>query len=140
MMHCICAFARYFYTMLHLGTPPRQFAVIVDSGSTITSVSCASCGSSCGLHHKARPALSHWALLQLRHNVLLSVIDACRCRTAFVLSLSDCHDALVVSKIDQTVQWPYQQSIAPLAAFSRHTARRIKAVCKFVFRCFQTTA
>ena len=43
---------RYFYATLHLGTPARQFAVIVDTGSTITYVPCASCGKNCGPHHK----------------------------------------------------------------------------------------
>lgn len=46
---------RYFYATLHLGTPARQFAVIVDTGSTITYVPCASCGRNCGPHHKASP-------------------------------------------------------------------------------------
>ncbi len=52
MMHrtLLC---RYFYATLHLGTPARQFAVIVDTGSTITYVPCASCGRNCGPHHKA---------------------------------------------------------------------------------------
>ncbi|KAK9808090.1 hypothetical protein WJX73_004596 [Symbiochloris irregularis] len=42
----------YFYATLRLGTPPREFAVIVDTGSTITYVPCASCGAKCGPHHK----------------------------------------------------------------------------------------
>ncbi|BDA43922.1 Aspartic proteinase Asp1 [Coccomyxa sp. Obi] len=42
----------YFYATLQLGTPARQFAVIVDTGSTITYVPCASCGRNCGPHHK----------------------------------------------------------------------------------------
>ena len=48
---CLC---RYFYATLQLGTPPRAFAVIVDTGSTITYVPCSSCGTLCGPHHKAR--------------------------------------------------------------------------------------
>ena len=47
-----CRHGRYFYATLHLGTPARQFAVIVDTGSTITYVPCASCGKNCGPHHK----------------------------------------------------------------------------------------
>lgn len=43
---------RYFYATLQLGSPARSFAVIVDTGSTITYVPCASCGSNCGPHHK----------------------------------------------------------------------------------------
>ena len=50
----LCAHRRYFYATLLLGTPQRQFAVIVDTGSTITYVPCASCGKNCGPHHKAR--------------------------------------------------------------------------------------
>ncbi|KAK9808761.1 hypothetical protein WJX72_003142 [[Myrmecia] bisecta] len=42
----------YFYATLTLGTPAQAFAVIVDTGSTITYVPCASCGSNCGSHHK----------------------------------------------------------------------------------------
>ena len=49
-----CVHCRYFYATLLLGTPQRQFAVIVDTGSTITYVPCASCGKNCGPHHKAR--------------------------------------------------------------------------------------
>jgi hypothetical protein len=41
---------RYFYTKLYLGTPPSLFTVIIDTGSTITYVPCASCGSQCGKH------------------------------------------------------------------------------------------
>ena len=57
--HAMCKRAnssccRYFYATLHLGTPPKQFAVIVDTGSTITYVPCASCGRNCGPHHKVR--------------------------------------------------------------------------------------
>jgi Xylanase inhibitor N-terminal len=43
---------RYFYASLFIGTPARTFAVIVDTGSTITYVPCANCGSACGPHHK----------------------------------------------------------------------------------------
>ena len=43
---------RYFYATLLLGSPPRSFAVIVDTGSTITYVPCTSCGHNCGPHHK----------------------------------------------------------------------------------------
>lgn len=50
---------RYFYATLLLGTPQRQFAVIVDTGSTITYVPCASCGKNCGPHHKARASPAH---------------------------------------------------------------------------------
>lgn len=42
----------YFYAQLTLGTPAAVFAVIVDTGSTITYVPCASCGGACGPHHQ----------------------------------------------------------------------------------------
>jgi hypothetical protein len=42
----------YFYAALYLGTPPRRFSVIVDTGSTMTYVPCASCGAGCGPNHQ----------------------------------------------------------------------------------------
>eukprot|EP00884_Botryococcus_braunii_P019358 jgi/Botrbrau1/6105/Bobra.331_2s0002.1 len=42
----------YFYATIHLGSPPLPFAVIVDTGSTITYVPCKACGNACGPHHK----------------------------------------------------------------------------------------
>eukprot|EP00887_Chlorella_sp_A99_P005894 scaffold1.g5894.t1 len=45
----------YFYANMYLGTPPRQFAVIVDTGSTMTYVPCASCGTACGPNHQGQP-------------------------------------------------------------------------------------
>ena len=57
-MRARCIHCRYFYATLHLGTPPKQFAVIVDTGSTITYVPCASCGRNCGPHHKVCPCPS----------------------------------------------------------------------------------
>lgn len=39
----------YFYTKLALGTPPRHFSVIIDTGSTITYVPCSNC-KHCGKH------------------------------------------------------------------------------------------
>ncbi|KAL3138709.1 hypothetical protein ABBQ32_006464 [Trebouxia sp. C0010 RCD-2024] len=41
----------YFYANLQLGTPPKNFQVIVDTGSTITYVPCSQCGDQCGSHH-----------------------------------------------------------------------------------------
>lgn len=46
---------RYFYATIYIGTPPRKFTVIVDTGSTITYVPCASCGSNCGKHKVELP-------------------------------------------------------------------------------------
>lgn len=39
----------YFYTKLALGSPPRHFSVIIDTGSTITYVPCSNCRH-CGKH------------------------------------------------------------------------------------------
>ena len=39
----------YFAAQLCLGTPPRRFELVVDTGSAITSVPCQSCNV-CGLH------------------------------------------------------------------------------------------
>lgn len=47
-----CALQGYFYAQLTLGVPAAVFAVIVDTGSTITYVPCASCGGACGPHHQ----------------------------------------------------------------------------------------
>jgi hypothetical protein len=40
---------RYFYARLALGTPPREYEAIIDTGSTITYVPCAGC-KHCGKH------------------------------------------------------------------------------------------
>ncbi|PSC67812.1 acid protease [Micractinium conductrix] len=42
----------YFYATLYLGTPAKKFAVIVDTGSTMTYVPCSSCGNGCGPNHQ----------------------------------------------------------------------------------------
>ncbi|KAG8641173.1 aspartic proteinase nepenthesin-1 isoform X2 [Manihot esculenta] len=49
----------YYTTRLWIGTPPQKFAVIVDTGSTITYVPCSSC-EQCGKHQdpKFQPELS----------------------------------------------------------------------------------
>ncbi|KAG2496491.1 hypothetical protein HYH03_005316 [Edaphochlamys debaryana] len=39
----------YFYTHLKLGTPSREFSVIIDTGSTITYIPCKGCAH-CGKH------------------------------------------------------------------------------------------
>lgn len=58
-MHSHSSFRRtpacsYFYATLYLGTPAKKFAVIVDTGSTMTYVPCSNCGSGCGPNHAAR--------------------------------------------------------------------------------------
>ena len=45
----------YYYADVALGVPPRTFQVIVDTGSTLTYVPCASCGAACGRHTGAPP-------------------------------------------------------------------------------------
>lgn len=52
LKHLYQFYRRYFYAALTLGTPPAVFAVIVDTGSTITYVPCSSCGGACGPHHQ----------------------------------------------------------------------------------------
>lgn len=75
---------RYFYATLHLGTPPKQFAVIVDTGSTITYVPCASCGRNCGPHHKVRPLLDS----PLSIHVSVAVCMHARCTPVLMQLLS----------------------------------------------------
>ncbi|GJN11155.1 hypothetical protein PR202_ga29327 [Eleusine coracana subsp. coracana] len=43
----------YYTTRLYIGSPPQEFALIVDSGSTVTYVPCASC-EQCGNHQDPR--------------------------------------------------------------------------------------
>ncbi|KAI0523479.1 hypothetical protein KFK09_005874 [Dendrobium nobile] len=43
----------YYTTRLYIGTPPQEFALIVDSGSTVTYVPCSSCVQ-CGIHQDPR--------------------------------------------------------------------------------------
>ncbi|KAK9125708.1 hypothetical protein Scep_014554 [Stephania cephalantha] len=43
----------YYTTRLWIGTPPQEFALIVDSGSTVTYVPCATC-EQCGKHQDPR--------------------------------------------------------------------------------------
>ncbi|KAK6938612.1 Xylanase inhibitor, N-terminal [Dillenia turbinata] len=43
----------YYTTRLWIGTPPQEFALIVDTGSTVTYVPCSSC-EQCGKHQDPR--------------------------------------------------------------------------------------
>uniref|UniRef100_A0A803KY46 Peptidase A1 domain-containing protein n=1 Tax=Chenopodium quinoa TaxID=63459 RepID=A0A803KY46_CHEQI len=49
----------YYTTRLYIGTPPQEFALIVDTGSTVTYVPCSDCDQ-CGNHQdpKFQPDLS----------------------------------------------------------------------------------
>ncbi|KAL5559133.1 hypothetical protein UlMin_035344 [Ulmus minor] len=49
----------YYTTRLFIGTPPQEFALIVDTGSTVTYVPCSGC-EQCGKHQDPRfqPSLS----------------------------------------------------------------------------------
>eukprot|EP00879_Flechtneria_rotunda_P002524 GHRR01002722.1.p1 GENE.GHRR01002722.1~~GHRR01002722.1.p1 ORF type:complete len:475 (+),score=86.21 GHRR01002722.1:1876-3300(+) len=54
----------YFYAVLMLGTPPKPFDVIVDTGSTVTYVPCNNC-QHCGHHNDdpynpSKSATSNW--------------------------------------------------------------------------------
>jgi hypothetical protein len=40
---------RYYTSRVFIGTPPQEFALIVDTGSTVTYVPCSSC-THCGPH------------------------------------------------------------------------------------------
>lgn len=75
-------FCSYFYATLYLGTPAKKFAVIVDTGSTMTYVPCSTCGSGCGPNHQdaafdpevgAGSSLmgAGWVLLQRQLQLLL---------------------------------------------------------------------
>ncbi|KAI6689090.1 hypothetical protein NL676_025918 [Syzygium grande] len=52
-------FNGYYTTRLSIGTPPQEFALIVDTGSTVTYVPCSNC-QQCGKHQDPRfqPQLS----------------------------------------------------------------------------------
>ncbi|XP_058080308.1 aspartic proteinase 36-like [Magnolia sinica] len=43
----------YYTTRLYIGTPPQKFALIVDTGSTVTYVPCSTC-EQCGKHQDPR--------------------------------------------------------------------------------------
>lgn len=51
---------RYYTTRLWIGTPPQQFALIVDTGSTVTYVPCSTC-EQCGRHEVKM--FGNWSLL-----------------------------------------------------------------------------
>ena len=49
IVELIIIFNRYYTTRLWIGTPPQKFALIVDTGSTVTYVPCSDC-EQCGRH------------------------------------------------------------------------------------------
>jgi len=58
---------RYFYAKLSLGTPPREFATIIDTGSTMTYIPCANC-QHCGKH-----------MVCTQQSAAIKVASACIC-------------------------------------------------------------
>ncbi|XAR50724.1 Nepenthesin [Bertholletia excelsa] len=59
----------YYTTRLWIGTPPQQFALIVDTGSTVTYVPCSTC-EQCGRHQDPRFQPDHSSTYQpLKCNV-----------------------------------------------------------------------
>ncbi|WIA11327.1 hypothetical protein OEZ85_011450 [Tetradesmus obliquus] len=71
----------YFYAQLGLGTPPRNFSTIIDTGSTITYVPCANCAH-CGGHMSPGfdPALSSTAqVLGCQSSLCNCGSPACTC-------------------------------------------------------------
>jgi len=41
----------YYFATLYFGTPAQKQTLIVDTGSTITTIPCSDCGSNCGVAH-----------------------------------------------------------------------------------------
>ena len=70
----------YFTTSLLLGTPPKPFSVIVDTGSTLTYVACAGCASSgdCGPRHSSRSGFDAAASATARR-VTCGDAERCSC-------------------------------------------------------------
>ena len=65
----------YYYADVDLGTPPRRFQLIVDTGSTLTYVPCVDCGAACGAHTGVAPFDP----------------DASRTHTPVLCNTADCH-------------------------------------------------
>ncbi|GJP38929.1 hypothetical protein CLOM_g23338 [Closterium sp. NIES-68] len=64
----------YYYVTLYLGSPPQRFALIADTGSSITYVPCAAC-THCGNHQDPRfnPSLSaSYATIPCAHSQCLT--------------------------------------------------------------------
>ena len=71
---CVLSFwFRYYTTRLYIGTPPQEFALIVDSGSTVTYVPCASC-EQCGNHQVGLDSFAFCSAISLELHVMLLLI------------------------------------------------------------------
>eukprot|EP00878_Enallax_costatus_P043824 GHUV01051913.1.p1 GENE.GHUV01051913.1~~GHUV01051913.1.p1 ORF type:complete len:224 (+),score=25.79 GHUV01051913.1:157-828(+) len=71
----------YFYAQLGLGTPPRNFSTIIDTGSTITYIPCANC-QHCGRHMDSAfdPSKSSTVqLLSCQHDLCQCGSPGCSC-------------------------------------------------------------
>ena len=44
-----------YAAIVYLGTPPRAYHLLVDTGSTTMYVNCAFCGADCGANHVSPP-------------------------------------------------------------------------------------
>ena len=103
-----------------LGTPPRSFAVIVDTGSTITYVPCSTCGQNCGPHHKVQILINLPSHSLSSSSPLLLLLPSCRdwlaeCKqfSAILLALSkpvSAEDMVFITRpapLSLLDRWPY---------------------------------
>jgi len=62
---------RYYTTRLGIGTPPQEFALIVDTGSSATYVPCSSC-EQCGKHQVSFLSFDEYLYLDVLFSGLAS--------------------------------------------------------------------
>lgn len=85
----IVELCRYYTTRLWIGTPPQMFALIVDTGSTVTYVPCSTC-EQCGRHQvMIRCVFSPFLLDSCVHSLTL-----CICKWKMIISL--CEEIFVI--------------------------------------------